>query len=359
MNETVSGEVREYVVGVRAALGDLAPEDVEEFTLGMEADLGERLAEPGEGTLRDRVGEPAAYAAELRSAAGLPPRAAVVEARESVGQRVSARWRQSSTQLLDVAPWLRDLRPLWWAARGFALAALPCLVLGVGIFWLGVLGALASVATGLLARHGRLAGGWVAPVRIAVNLVAVILLPVALLLLVDGASRRADVSSADPQYGSTAGLTNNGEQVTNLYAYDETGRRVDKVRLLDQNGATVRVGEDFVYQSGDLDALDQLRDPRSGEVMVARDIFPLRWDDRTGWEAFGDSGWQPPLAIQPLPGPVPSVQVDVLPDSGPEPASPLPVPTPRPSPSGPTTSPSAGVSATSTPTPSASPSASR
>lgn len=339
MNETVSGEVREYVVGVRAALGDLAPEDVEEFTLGMEADLGERLAEPGEGTLRDRLGEPGAYAAELRSAAGFPPRAVVVEARESVGQQVAARWRQSSTQLLDAAPWLRDLRPLWWAVRGFSLAALPAVVLGAGLLALGMLGAIVSVALGLMARHGRLTGSWVPSVRVVGNLLAVLLLPIAFVLLVDRDPYANEVYE-EPSTSSESGLTNNFEPVANLYAYDETGRRIDKVRLLDQNGATVRVGEDFLHQSGDLDALDRLRDPRSGEVMVARDIFPLRWNDRTGWEAFGDSAWQPPLAIQPLPGPVPSVQVDVVPDSGPEPATPVPVPTP-------------------TPTPSASPSASR
>ncbi len=92
MNDTVAMEVRDYVVGVRAALADLPPEDVEEFTTGMEADLAERLAEPGDGTLRDRLGEPDAYAAELRSAAGLPPRAALVQSKKPVAQRLSDRW---------------------------------------------------------------------------------------------------------------------------------------------------------------------------------------------------------------------------------------------------------------------------
>lgn len=64
MNDTMSTEVREYVTRVRAALSDLPVADVEEFTTGMEADLAERLAEPGEGTLSDRLGSPEVYAAE-------------------------------------------------------------------------------------------------------------------------------------------------------------------------------------------------------------------------------------------------------------------------------------------------------
>lgn len=53
MNDTergagpVASEVRDYVARVRAALADLPAEDVDEFTTGMEADLAERLAEPG------------------------------------------------------------------------------------------------------------------------------------------------------------------------------------------------------------------------------------------------------------------------------------------------------------------------
>ena len=66
-------DVRAYVGAVRAWLGDLPPEEVEDLTAGMEADLAERAAESGD-TLGALLGEPEAYAAELRSAAGLPPR---------------------------------------------------------------------------------------------------------------------------------------------------------------------------------------------------------------------------------------------------------------------------------------------
>ena len=70
MSVVVAPEVAQFVAAVRAELADLDPEVVEELTGGLEADLTDSLeAAPGNG-----FGDPAAYAAELRSAAGLPPR---------------------------------------------------------------------------------------------------------------------------------------------------------------------------------------------------------------------------------------------------------------------------------------------
>lgn len=338
-NDTVSTEVRDYVAGVRAALSDLTVEDVEEFTTGMEADLAERLAEQGEGTLRDRLGDPDAYAAELRSAAGLPPRVPVAPARTSAAEQLSTWWTGVSRSVLGQVPWLRDLRPVWWAVRGFALAAAPALVLGVPIIWLGLLGAMVSIALGLMARHGRLSGGWVGPVRVMGNITAVLLLPVALVMVVDAPDPYAnDPTWAEPQYSSGAGLTYDGEPVANVYAYDESGRRIDKVRLLDQNGRPLKVSEDALTSADDMGDVDLMRDSRTGELDIARDVFPLRWNGRTGWERMYDREWEPPMAITPLPGPVPSVEAS-------------PTPSPSATPQATQTSPGAGATATPTPTP--------
>ena len=72
----VEEDVRAYVLAVRAWLGDLPADEVEDLTAGMEADLAERAAESG-GPLGGLLGQPEAYAAELRAAAGLPPRVEV------------------------------------------------------------------------------------------------------------------------------------------------------------------------------------------------------------------------------------------------------------------------------------------
>ncbi|MFC7486383.1 HAAS signaling domain-containing protein [Knoellia sp. CPCC 206453] len=355
MNSTVSTEVRDYVAQVRAALADLPTEDVEEFTTGMEADLTERLAEPGDGTLRDRLGEPDAYAAELRSAAGLPPRAALVQSKKPVAQRVSGLWSDLSGSALTAMPWLRDLRPVWWALRGVALATIPALILGVAITWLGLFGAIVSIVAGLLARNGKLTGGWVGPVRVIGNVTAGLLLPFAFVLFVDGPSDD-ETSYSDPYAGSGEGISYLGEPVANVYAYDETGRRLDKVRLYDQNGRALGISPESVMY-GPLDSTGAI-DPQTGQVTAELDVFPLRWPGHDAWLKYNE--WEPPVAITPLPGPVPTV------DASPSPTVTMTTsPTPSPSasvsrsPASPQTSPSSGVSATPTPTPTASPSASR
>ena len=59
-----------YLAGVREALADL-PEDVrDELLEDLPAHFAEVLAEH-DGSLDDRLGPPAAYAADLRAAAGL------------------------------------------------------------------------------------------------------------------------------------------------------------------------------------------------------------------------------------------------------------------------------------------------
>ena len=353
MNDTVSGQVRDYVLQVRAALADLPAEDVEEFTTGMEADLAERLAEPGEGTLRDRLGEPEAYAAELRSAAGLPPRGALGEPKKPVAQRLSDWWAGLSSSLLTAMPWLRDLRPVWWALRGVALATIPALILGLAIMWLGLLGAIASIAAGLLARNGKLTGGWVGPVRVIGNATAGLLLPFAFVLFVDGPSYD-ETAYSDPYAGSGEGISYLGEPVANVYAYDETGRRLDKVRLYDQNGRALGISPESVMY-GPLDPTGAI-DPQTGQVTAELNVFPLRWPGHDAWLKYNE--WEPPLAITPLPGPVPTVEL--LPNtSAPSPTT-APTPgasvstSPTATPTAPPTSPSSGVSATPTPTPSAS-----
>lgn len=337
MNSTVSGEVQDYVLEVRAALADLPVEDVEEFTTGMEADLAERLAEPGEGTLRDRLGDPDAYAAELRSAAGLPPRVAGVEAKKPAAERLSAWWTGVSGQVLSEAPWLRDLRPLWWALRGFILAVVPSQMFGVSIVSLGLLGAAVSVALGLMARHGTLAGEWVGPVRVIGNLTALVLLPIAFVAFLDRGSY-SEESYAEPQYSSAPGIWNNGEPVMNIYAYDESGHRLDRVRLFDQQNKPLTIDPSMLMEGLTGEEHSSAFDPKTGGPTFDRTVFPVRWGSGTGWEGIPTEGrWDPPVAITPLPGPVPSVE-----------ASPTPSATPQAT----QTSPGTGATATPTPTPS-------
>ena len=102
-----AAQVQEYVSAVRAALSDLSLEEVEDLTAGMDADLGELLAERG-GTLEVALGSPQAYAAELRTAAGLPAAAGPGRRTISLGDWSRA-WSERVSVQMQRRPWLAGL----------------------------------------------------------------------------------------------------------------------------------------------------------------------------------------------------------------------------------------------------------
>ena len=146
-------QVRRYAADVRAHLADLSPEQVDDLTDGLEADLAEALADmpgalrplPEGGDLPDggattlldvtaRFGPAARYAAELRSAAGLDPAAPGPRPRRSLGDRLAAdgkrfvsEWRSlwapvtSSPQWAAFLEFAAVLRPVWWVLRAWVV----------------------------------------------------------------------------------------------------------------------------------------------------------------------------------------------------------------------------------------------
>jgi len=61
-------QVTAFAKAVRRELTDLGPDTLDDLTDGLEADLADKLADG------EPLGDPAAYAAELRAAAGVEPR---------------------------------------------------------------------------------------------------------------------------------------------------------------------------------------------------------------------------------------------------------------------------------------------
>lgn len=245
MSETVvmpqRDDVERYVREVRAALADLPAEELDELTGGMEADLGELAAETPEG-LRPRLGEPEAYAAELRAAAGLPPRA--VAARTSwwrgpvTGGRAAWDRLVSENPLLQrAAPWFRDLAPVWWVARGVLVGwALLGVVLGLTALplWFVVLPFV--VVSIHLGRRERDRAPWVRGSLLAANVIAVLALVPALAIMSEPQGP-SDEPFAEAYLAP--GLVYDGEQVTNLYLYDAEGHRLSGVRIFDDQGRSV------------------------------------------------------------------------------------------------------------------------
>ncbi|MFF2622119.1 hypothetical protein [Oerskovia jenensis] len=146
-------QVHRYAADVRAHLVDLSPEQVDDLTDGLEADLAEALSDMP-GTLRPlpqgsevpdggatalldvaaRFGPAAGYAAELRSAAGLDPAAPGPRPRRGLGDRLAAdgrrfvsEWRSlwapvtSSPQWAAFCEFAAVLRPAWWVLRAWVV----------------------------------------------------------------------------------------------------------------------------------------------------------------------------------------------------------------------------------------------
>ncbi|HSE56369.1 MAG TPA: hypothetical protein VLB03_11595, partial [Nocardioidaceae bacterium] len=126
MNDTTRVEARpdvtDFVNRVRARLSDLSEEEREELVGGLEADLAELVADGGSVS---ELGDPRAYADELRSAAGVPARSrdASDEPARPLRDALAAgldharnRWEALVNREATVGAWsfLVTLRPVWW-----------------------------------------------------------------------------------------------------------------------------------------------------------------------------------------------------------------------------------------------------
>jgi hypothetical protein len=255
MNSTADlpDDVARFVAEVRAHLADLPPEQVEDLTDGLEADLVEGLAD--DDTVRPPwMDDPAAFADELRTAAGLPPgnpdgdrraRPPLRRRGRALVHRVAARTRSSSwgrwTGGLAVL-----LRPAWWVLR----AVVAVVFLGGAL----LAGATAAVLIALVilpfaiyasVELGR--GRWAFPWRRAAVFAGNTLAGIGAIVL--GLALLARTSAPAPYETVLAGVPRmdgvwvNGNQAVNLFPYDAEGRPLRDVQLFDQDGNPVDIGQ--------------------------------------------------------------------------------------------------------------------
>jgi hypothetical protein len=300
-------EVDQYLEEVAVHLADLPESERAELLEDLRTHLTEVEAED-EGSLADRLGPPAVYAAELRASAGLQrpaPTAAPAPPRPSGLRELRTRLGTTVRRVPGAAPvfaFLADLRPVWWVARGVAFALLPALVDPVPpelIVLLSVPFVVVSVWLGRRARAGRpvLPNGFV----VAVNAVLIVLAVAALANQNRGPDQEPGVAET------------NFDTVTNLWVYDEQGRLVPDARIYDQEGNPVVVYDPY--------------DPNFG--YYDKGVRP--WgtpDDRNGGNVYPRPAPRSPYD-QMEPAPSPPATIPPLPDAS---ASPSPSGTPTPSP---------------------------
>jgi hypothetical protein len=237
---TMTEDVRRYLNAVEAELSDLDADDRLELLTDVEEHLSEVAAEH-EGPLEERLGGPAAYAAELRSSAGLPLRTVTApgeRAWRSLVQRVMADRRFRSARAL-----LTEVEPGWWVLRGYIVVALvgdmsrpdfpfPRINGNQFLGLLGIAGAVwASLALGRLGRRSRVA---------AVASVAASAL-IALATLATFADARSGPVTYEQESGpAPAGVRHgDGSEALNLCPYGPDGELLPRVLLFDQAGRPI------------------------------------------------------------------------------------------------------------------------
>jgi hypothetical protein len=337
-------EIADFVSAVRANLDDLSADEVAELTGGLEADLTDALAEEPGSVLSpaQRYGDPADYAGELRSAAGLPPRSgaasrgdAAVRARRRrqllFGPDPAALTRiyhdgrtavEQHPQWPAVREFLIVLRPAWWVLRAWVAVQLLLATFGAerGVVRGGFAGflllLLAIVISVQLGRNSPFADNskWLA--MTAGNLIAVVaFLPV----VATSGGHDTYYSSQDSSYAPSPGLSLDGNGVSNVFAYDADGHLLTGVQLYDQDGHPLNISPDA--RDSAFENTDETVQPAAGTspgTPQRWNVFPLQeqpmvqhTDAATGEESAEPGpvqSAQPPFTAVPpvIAGPAPT-----------------------------------------------------
>jgi hypothetical protein len=239
---TIDMEIKSYIAALERYLDDLPEEDRRELLEDLEQHLNEVAAE-GEGTLRERLGEPEAYAAELRATAGLPVRNA--SKRTRFVDAITRPLRHPA--LLPVRDFLPELRPGWWVLRGYiGVLALDALVgshvrsgfmllpnFGSSQLWGLCVIAVAIFVSVQLGRNARTpVFKWVS---IAANVAGALTI---FWMLSYPPVSDVEYVSEGPSFSPV--LTHpDGSEISNICAYSSNLRPLKNVLLYDQNGKPI------------------------------------------------------------------------------------------------------------------------
>lgn len=364
MNETTltaAERIRAFADAVRDQLADLPSEEIDDLVEGLVGDLTDQAADH-DGAID--LGDPAAYAEELRSAAGLPERGPVAATTTPWHERIAAAAGRAAGRIRTSAfgAWLLDLlvalRPVWWVLRGLVLAGLVLLPAGLGPRTLSgysgvpaqgytwavvVLFVLVSVQWG---RGRWLPKNWLRHIRVVVSIIALLAMPALI-----GYFTTIVVNSTgvhDITYEAPRGLLLDGTQIGNLFVYDRDGNPITDAQLYTDRGTPVNLyGSDSADLNngvnGPWQSADTVTVPfRDSQGRPIWNIYPLhiaQYDPSGGADTIGDYvDAKPPFLRAPA-------RMIAIPEPSPgatNPATPTTAsPTPRPSNAAPTPTPTA------------------
>ncbi|WP_194909373.1 hypothetical protein [Catenulispora rubra] len=294
-------EVAGYAAEVRALFTDLSADESADLLEDLEDHLREVAAEDA-GSLRERLGAPAAYARELRQAAGLPgpgegsgsgASAAGSRPRRTLRSRLRSRARQAMADAeqrargyragREVLDFLPSLRPAWWVLRAWvAVRILEVMTTSVGPWrgfalipqvgnstFTGFVALLIAVPASVYAARRTVPDGWRRRAMGAGEGILVLFtVGMALSAIGDQGDYGDTASGVSFSQQSESGLIENGKPVSNLYVYDQSGKQLNGVYVYDQDGmpvtASLFTGNSYVDNDAWLD----------GNGSVITNLFP-------------------------------------------------------------------------------------
>lgn len=228
----------EFANKVRHELSDLPKAEIGALTDGLEADLIERLSEEGAAF---EPGEPSAYAAELREAAGVPSKsrsnsrlssAALIESMQALLLRSSV-----GAKLLEFGI---STRPVWWVLRAVVAWALFAGVLysyADGFVLLPVLIFL-SIQLG---RKKWFTHKFFTAILLPLNLIAVIAIIPVQEMAIRTLNNYANAQAVLASLPGSDGLRLDGEPITELHVFDSEGSEIAEPTFKDQRGNSIEL----------------------------------------------------------------------------------------------------------------------
>ncbi|MCU1587659.1 MAG: hypothetical protein JWN31_1152, partial [Frankiales bacterium] len=253
--------------------------------------------EHDERPLEVRLGSAAAYAAELRTAAGLPPRQATGSTYLDRARSARA-WLREQQWLRDAAAFIIQLRPAWWLLRGYLLVLVPCMLyrnryafghhgryfylrkaaqdFPVPSVWgshlLGLLAALVAIVASVKLGRASLARG----TRVVVGLAGALLVTAALVVS-NAAFDRVSIAPTRTvlvPVATTDPLSSGHGPVTNIFPFGADGRPLDGVLLYDQDGRPLRASQQEWWPDGCARVLAQ---PKAADGVPVAQSYPQQY----------------------------------------------------------------------------------
>ena len=290
---TAVRQSQDYLAAVEHELADLPVDDRSALLEDLALHLDALAAEEDDRPIAVRLGPADAYAADLRSAAGLPPRGGRPPAAGNWRERLDGALGTPAGRRMVIAArgllrLLGDLRPAWWVLRGYLLVAVPCLLhedgvrdfpvpAPLGSDELGVLlVVLAVTGSVLLGRRGlpRPAGVLVGAAGVALVVVSAVV----------AQGEWSDVVEPDPgflaapapeQPDETYPLLSRYGPVTDVFPYAADGTRLEGVLLYDQDGRPLHVGYQEWWADECIRVLEQ---PRAADGVEVPNSFPQSYE---------------------------------------------------------------------------------